>query len=413
MTLLAATFGVASAGVGASGSFCVAGAALGAPQVRFASYARVRRQVMTLGATSFFCVAGAALGAPQVRFAWQAQHLEHLHRGLRKSGDEWWLWAPPPFAWQAQHLEHLRFVLRGRRSTWNTFIEVCGSPATSDDFGRRLVLRRRCSTWSTSGWFCMAGAALEASQLRFAGHFLKAQTIHTTPSTLHHHQTHHHQDNTISTTPSTQSHQHITIYTTSSTQHHLHYIINTTHLHYIIIKHNIINTHHLRGKRVTCAHWKRVTCTLKAGHLRTLKASHLRTLSGHVRTLMLGGLGWGGVGWGAWTSLPLTCSLPGAALGALPAILALLPHSMTYSTVGCPKTLLTCGVIRSYIFLRRTRGHQPSAISCRDPLASKRSSERSSSSTWWHANNRKSKASRTCSRPWNSMTCHPPQPARI
>ena len=122
------------------------------------------------------------------RFACQAQHLEHLHKGPRKSGDEWWLWAPPRFAWQAQrlehlrfvlrgrrstwstsgssadlgapparfawqaqHLEHLRFVLRGRRSTWTTFIEVRGSPATSDDFGRSLVLRGRRSTWNLSG----------------------------------------------------------------------------------------------------------------------------------------------------------------------------------------------------------------------------------------------------------------------
>ena len=36
-----------------------------------------------------FCVAGAALGAPQCRhFAWQVQHLEHLQRGPRKSGDD-------------------------------------------------------------------------------------------------------------------------------------------------------------------------------------------------------------------------------------------------------------------------------------------------------------------------------------
>ena len=73
---------------------------------------------MTLGA-AYFYVAGAALGARPARFAWQAQHLEHL-----------------------------RFVLRGRRSTWGTFIDVSGSPATSDDFWApqhleylRLVLR--------------------------------------------------------------------------------------------------------------------------------------------------------------------------------------------------------------------------------------------------------------------------------
>ena len=49
---------------------------------------------------------------------------------------------------------------RGRRSTWTTFIEVRGSAATIDDFGRRLVLRGRPSTWSTSDSFCVAGASL-------------------------------------------------------------------------------------------------------------------------------------------------------------------------------------------------------------------------------------------------------------
>ena len=66
-------------------------------------------------------MAGAALGAPPAHFAWQAQHLEHLHRGPRKS-------------------------------------------ATIDDFGHRLVLRGRRSTWSTSGSFCLASAALGTPQ---------------------------------------------------------------------------------------------------------------------------------------------------------------------------------------------------------------------------------------------------------
>ena len=103
---------------------------------------------------------------------------------------------PPRFARQAQRLEHLQLVLHGRRSTWSTFIEVggnlatCdafgrrlvlrgrrstlrtfievgGSLATCDAFGRRLVLRGRRNTWSASGSFCMAGAALGASQVRF------------------------------------------------------------------------------------------------------------------------------------------------------------------------------------------------------------------------------------------------------
>ena len=80
----------------------------------------------------------AGLGAPQARFAWHAQHLEH------------------------------RLVLRGRCNAWSIFIEVRGSPATIDHFGRRLALRGRRSTWSTSGSFCVVGAALGASPVRFA-----------------------------------------------------------------------------------------------------------------------------------------------------------------------------------------------------------------------------------------------------
>ena len=50
-------------------SFCVAGAALGAPPERSAE---VRRRLSTMGA-SCFCVAGAALGGPQSDFAGQVQ----------------------------------------------------------------------------------------------------------------------------------------------------------------------------------------------------------------------------------------------------------------------------------------------------------------------------------------------------
>ena len=150
-------------------------------------------------------------------FAWHPHHLEHLHRGRRKSGGEWCVWAPPHFAWQTQHLEHVRLVLRGRR----------GTRSTSGSFA-----------WQVQHW----------KHISCVWRSIQAQTIHTTPSTLHH-QTHHHQDNTISTTSPTQSHQHNLIRTSPSTQHHLHNTIYTTssaqhHLHYIM-KHNIINTHHL------------------------------------------------------------------------------------------------------------------------------------------------------------------------
>ena len=217
-----------------------------------------------------FCVASTALGAPQVRFARQAQPLKHLHRGPRKSGDKWWLWASPCFAVQVQHLEHLRLVLRGwHAQPLEHLHRVRGSPATSDDFGRRQVLRGRRSTWSISSPFCVAGPALGAPQARFAwqaqhlehlparlrGSCSTWSTIHTTPSNYiirhtiinttpspQHHQhnlinttssTHYHLHSIIYTMPSTQHDPHNTVYTTSSntpasTQHHLHNIINTT-----------------------------------------------------------------------------------------------------------------------------------------------------------------------------------------
>ena len=124
-------------------SFCVAGAARGAPAERERS-AEVRRRLSTVDA-GCVCVAGAALGAPQSHFAWQAQHLEHLS-----------------FA------EHLSLILRGRCSTQSTSREVCGSPATIEHCGRRLRLRGTHSTWSTSVSFCVAGAALGAPQFRGA-----------------------------------------------------------------------------------------------------------------------------------------------------------------------------------------------------------------------------------------------------
>ena len=150
-------------------SFCVAGAALGAPQLCFAwQLRRVRfcdlehlsfcvagaahwskggggpamsdafdaASVAALGACSF-CVAGAALGAPQAVFSWQMQHLEHL-----------------------------RVVLRVRRSTWSTFIEVGGSPAT------------RAANGSTC---CVAGETLGALHAPFAWQVQHFEHLHKGP----------------------------------------------------------------------------------------------------------------------------------------------------------------------------------------------------------------------------------------
>ena len=119
-----------------SGSFCMAGAALGAPSLEVGgslatSDANGRRFVWcgrrnAWSTSGSIGVAGAALGAPRACFAWQAQHSEHLH------------------------------------------IEVGGSPAMIDANGRRFVLRGRRSTWSTSGSVCVACATLGAPRVCFA-----------------------------------------------------------------------------------------------------------------------------------------------------------------------------------------------------------------------------------------------------
>ena len=193
-------------------SFCVAGAALGAPPERSAE---VWRRLITMGA-GCFCVAGAALGAPQSHFAWQLQHSEHLS---------------DIFAWQVQHSEHLQRSAKVRRR-----LGTMGAGCF-------------CVAWRTSVSFCVAGATLRASQCHFAWQVQQSEHLHlhittyTTSSTQHHlhrilnttpstphHQTQHHQHTHTPFTLHHQHnlHQHITIYITPSTQHHLHIIFHTT-----------------------------------------------------------------------------------------------------------------------------------------------------------------------------------------
>ena len=199
-------------------SFCVAGASLGAPPERSAE-ARRRLRLSTMDA-GCFCVTGGALGAPQSHFAWLVQHLEDLSlllcgrcstwrnsvSFLRGRCSTWRLWTPAAFAWQVQHLEdlslllrsrcrtrsdagrfcaagpavgasqchfvkqvqHLSVILQGRCSTRSFSKEVRGNPATIEYYGHRLLLHGRRSTWRTSVSFCVAGAALGASQCHFA-----------------------------------------------------------------------------------------------------------------------------------------------------------------------------------------------------------------------------------------------------
>ena len=273
------------------------------------------------------------------------------------------LWAPQVF-------------LRGRRSTWSTFIEVCRRPATSDAFGSFCVAgqhlehlvgaasfcvagRGRCSTWSTSGSFgragaalgapqarfCMTGAALEASQLRIAGHFFKifkAQTTHTTPSTLHH-QTYHHQDNTISTTSSTQSHQQNLISTSPTRQHHLHntiYTTSSTHTIYTTWSNTTSSTQTIYTTSSTQPH-QHITIYIAPSTVHNTICTtpstqhHLHYIIKHWQVQHL-----------------LHCNIiPADTPFVILRCGFFCSVSLTYSTVGCPKTLLTRGVIRSYNFV--------------------------------------------------------------
>ena len=213
-----------------------------------------------------------------------------------------------------QH-HHLSLVLRDRRSTRSTFIEVGGSLATNEAFGRRLVL------WSISGSFCVARAALGAFQALFpwqVQHWkhlscvFQGISLRLKPSP-HHHLHYIFKHTIIKTTPSPQHHQHNLINTTSSThhhstQHHLHNTIYTTsstqhHLHYII-KHNIINT---TSSRQLHQHITIYT---------TPSTIHHQTLAGAAL--------------GALPYYPF-CLIPTDSLW-----IVLCSVSLTYSTVGCP-----------------------------------------------------------------------------
>ena len=243
----------------------------------------------------------------QAPFAWQAQHLEYLQRGRRKSGDGWCERAPPrfcvagaaPVAWQAQHLA----ALGALQAPFAWQAQHLGHV--------RLVLRGRSSTWST---FLEVGGSPATSDMQIAnGSCLVLRGRRSTWNTSSsfcvagaalgapcaQHLLHYIIRHTIYTTPSPQHHQHNLTNTTSSTHYHLHNTIYTTpstqhHLHYILSS-NIGRCSNL-----------------------TPSASFLL--------------------------IPLFVFLR----CGLFFVFVLL----TYSTVGCPKTLLTCGVIRSYFFFK-------------------------------------------------------------
>ena len=256
--------------------------------------AEVRRRLTTADAVCV-CMAGAALGAPQCHFAWQVQHLEHLS-----------------------------LILRGRCSTRST---SSGSPATIEYYGRRLLLRGRCSTWSTSFSFCVTCAALGAPPSHFAWQVQQLEQLSVILRGRR---------STWSTWVSfcvagaalepayPSAHLHNTIYTTSSntsssTRHHLHYIINTTsstqphtHITVYIILHTPFTQHHPHSTIYTT-----FTTSSHTGRCSTWSTAILPLL-------------------------PHSCWYPSCYSSLW---LVLCSVSLTYSTLGCPKALLTCGVV--------------------------------------------------------------------
>ena len=103
-----------------------------------------------------------------------------LDRGLRKLGRRACpVWTPPRFVWQVQHLELARLDLCGRRGTFSTFIEVCGSLATSLSCVDAPLFCGRCSTWSSLGSICVAGVALSVPSYRSAEAWRRACPVWT------------------------------------------------------------------------------------------------------------------------------------------------------------------------------------------------------------------------------------------
>ena len=389
----------------------VAGAALGALQARFAWQVQ---HLEHLHRGAEVCVAGAALGAPQshfamagrtwstsVSFCWR-QHSVHLSVILR-----------------VQHLEDLSLILRGRCSTWKTSVSFCVAVQHLEHHPHNTIYTTSSDT-PLSTQHHLHNTSHNTTIINTTPSYTSPSTQHhlhnticTTPSTQHHlhitpinthhhtshHQTHHHQHNTISTTsstqpqkhnlinttPSTQHHLHNTIYTTPPTQHHLstsqtHHHQHNTHLHITIYTvpftqhhlHHIINTtpstqHH----QTTSSTHTHTPSTLHQQHhiINTTSSTHHHYITPSTQHHLHNTI----------HTTPSTLhhqTLAGAALGALPSYpFCLIPAdspfcfsslwivlcfvSLTYSTVGCPKTLLTCGVIRLYLRALRPAMHFP------------------------------------------------------
>ena len=359
-------------------------------------------------------VAGAAFGAPRFHFAWQVQHLEHLSPFFLRGRCSTWS-TSVSFCVAAQQLEHLAFILRRRCSTWSTFREVRGSPATIEYCGRQLLLRCRCSTWRTSAFFfewqvqhlehlslilrgrcsfrntfrkvrcvfvagaafgaprfhfawqaqhlehlspfCVAGAALGAPRFHFAWQaqhlehlaFILRGWCSTGSISLAYcgcgacsyfpefhglrllHVSWVQTDGLVSSqtdgnthpmncSPNTTSSTH-NIYTTSSAQHHQHNFINTSppsqhHLHNTI--YTTSSTQHYLLYIIT--YWQ----------VQHLERCHLTPSASFLLIPLL-----------LFFVVVFLCSV-----------------SLTYSTLGCPKALLTCGLSGPIIFIDLFWGHK-------------------------------------------------------
>ena len=201
----------------------MAGAALGAPSQRSAE---VWRQA--LGAASFcvqvqrlehlrlvlrdrrstwstsgsFCVAGAALGAPPAHSAWQVQHWKHLSCVLRGNCLE----------------DHLHSIINTTPATHHHLHNIINA-TPSPHHHLHSIINTTPPTHHHLHIIIYTASSTHHHPHQHHQHCTISTTYNITPSTKHR------LHNVINTTPSTPHHLHNTIYTTPSTQPHLHYII--------------------------------------------------------------------------------------------------------------------------------------------------------------------------------------------
>ena len=168
----------------------------------------LRGRRSTWSTSGAFCLAGAALGAPQARFAWQVQHWKHLSCVLRGTILE----LKP----STQH--HRDYIIKHNIiNTLHHLHYIINTTPPTQHHQTQHHQHNIINTTSSSHHHLHSITYTIPSTQHHLHYIIKHNIINT-----------HHLHYIINTTSSTQPHQHITIYTTPSTQHQLHNTINTT-----------------------------------------------------------------------------------------------------------------------------------------------------------------------------------------